>query len=331
MKPSEDELALRKAQKASRPRSVKSSSKRSPSAPDSARASSSRPESASNSHAHAVPHHTSESNPWSHGVYIDESGSLVHASSSSGLPLVERLGGLQQPDQSDSPDDRASSVNNTPHDGKTEDPPVDLSSFALVDPYSRDVWPAIQECIPIDLLHALLRNHLQGAESLAPILHQPHFTQHYISCCEGKTPCSPAFGGLLMAIAAVSSRSFLQDIRVLADPSNSRSAGLRYFQRSRVLLRLPQDRLSLDYIMALLYLSSFVEGLGDSTLHVMILAEASGLALQTGLHREQSSFDPVQTECRKRTFWALYNLDKVTACAQGRSPLLKVADCECHS
>lgn len=258
---------------------------------------------------------------------------MVHASSSSGLPLVERLGALHHEEEHDQAAETATesrrSPSYTPHnqDRRTQDPPVDLSSSALVDPYSRDVWSAVQDCIPVDLLHSLLRNHLQTAEALTPILHQPHFTQHYIACCEGNTPCSPAFGGLLMAIAAVSSRSSTHDIRVLADPSNSRSAGLRYFQRSRVLLRLPQDRLSLDYIMALLYLSDFVEGLGDSTLHVMILAEASGLALQTGLHREQSSFDPIQTECRKRTFWALYNLDKVTACAQGRSPLLKIADC----
>lgn len=203
-------------------------------------------------------------------------------------------------------------------------PPVDLSSYSMVEPRSTDVWPAIQECMPIDLLHSLIRNHLEGTECLAPILHQPHFTQRYLACCEGRSPCSPAFGGLLMAIAAASSRSLPYDIRVFADPSNPRSAGLRYFQRSRVLLRLPQDRLSLDYIQSLIYLSGYVEGLGDSTLHVMILAEAIGLALQTGLHREQSSFDPIQTETRKRTFFALYTLDKITSCAQGRTPMIKI-------
>lgn len=262
---------------------------------------------------------------------MDDSGSVVHASSSSGLPLVERLGGFQ-PEQNSAPDHSSTSATGDfcPGSQQThqrDTPPVDLSSCAIVDPYRGDIWPAVTECCPMDLLHALIRNHLEGAEQLAPFLHQPEFTRQYIACCEGQQPCSPAFGALLMAIAALSSRTLPQDIRVLADANNSRSAGLRYFQRSRILLRLPQDRLSLHYISALIYLSAFVEGLGDTNLHVMIQAEAIGLALQTGLHREQSSFDPVQTESRKRTFWALYTLDKAMACAQGRTPILKVADC----
>lgn len=66
---------------------------------------------------------------------------------------------------------------------------------------------------------------------------------------EASAGCSPQFGSLVMAVCAVASRSLASDEpRVLAKPSNPRSAGLKYFKMARMLLMTASARLDLHYV-----------------------------------------------------------------------------------
>ncbi len=99
---------------------------------------------------------------------------------------------------------------------------------------------------------------------------------------------SPQFGALLMAIAALNSRS-MEDPRVQAAVDDARSSGLHYFKLAKDLLQRSENRLNLHYIQvraapepqlteqASYYLAVFSEGLGKSS--GRHLGEAVAIAL----------------------------------------------------
>jgi hypothetical protein len=160
--------------------------------------------------------------------------------------------------------------------------------------FKTDVWEQLLRVCPLELLDRLIRNHLSYTESMWPILHCPTFLRHYLDVKKTIIPCTAEFGGLLMALCAISSRS-IDDPSVLEDPTDSKTAGLRYFKFGKILLHDKRSdlhciqvrkRLSSLFhplitvfpVQALFYLAMFAEGLGKASVHASLVGQAIALA-----------------------------------------------------
>ncbi|EIN06981.1 hypothetical protein PUNSTDRAFT_135683 [Punctularia strigosozonata HHB-11173 SS5] len=263
---------------------------------------------------------------WQSSLWLDAEDQIHLSGSSSGLPLIERLSNLHLGCGTGThPTERIGRALSTETDALRRS---SLPSQPTPDRTpGHDVWDALLAVCPSDLLDRLIRNHLDYTESMWPILHCPTFLNHYMDVKKKAVPCTREFGALLMALCAISSRSIDDDPSVLGDPNDKKTAGVRYFICGNRLLQ--EKRSDLHCIQALFYLAMYAEGLGQASVHASLVGQAIALAFASGMHQasEHWNFDCVVSECRKRVFWAIYSLDKAVACAIGRPPMLRIADC----
>ncbi len=124
----------------------------------------------------------------------------------------------------------------------------------------------------------------------------------------------------------------MDDPRVRADPNDSISAGVHWFELFNRLRTLPTaDRPTLYNIQANLTVAIYAVGLGRISRAAALLAEAITMCIDTGLHRSADTydlFDPIEDEVRKRTFWCVYIWDKQLSAHFGRPSILRLRDCD---
>lgn len=124
----------------------------------------------------------------------------------------------------------------------------------------------------------------------------------------------------------------MDDARVRADPNNSISAGMQWFDLSKRLNAMSiADRPTLYNIQANLIAAVYAIGSGKLTKASALLAKACTMCVDAGLHRSAENydlFDPIQVEVRKRTFWCVYIWDKQMSAHFGRPSILRLRDCD---
>lgn len=289
---------------------------------------------------------------WRSSLCLDAEGQIVVAGSISGLPMLEQLGALDHFDISPVSTSEPGSTSQPPGlRGGAGALPLSFQEYKRHSTYDKeglyepeddepyilsplDTWALVIHTCPIDLLNALVQQYLSTCEALFPILHHPTFLKIFnaVSGTESEAEgCSSAFGGLLMAICAVASRSS-DDDRVFATPGKPLSSGecrrllgtscipsaiqwstgLHYFQLSRMLLAMADSALDIRFIQATLLNALYAEGLDNVSVHNSLVGEAIALSLTAGLHRSSEDWPvgPVVAEERKRLFWALWNYEK---------------------
>jgi hypothetical protein len=124
----------------------------------------------------------------------------------------------------------------------------------------------------------------------------------------------------------------MDDARVRADPNNSISAGVQWFELFKRLHTVSiADRPTLYNIQANLIAAVYAVGSGKLTKASALLAEACTMCVDAGLHRSADNydlFDSIEDEVRKRTFWCVYIWDKQMSAHFGRPSILRLRDCD---
>ncbi len=119
---------------------------------------------------------------WGSSLYLDLDGQVVSSGSTSGLPLMERLGGLHQSqpwDPSPTPlsPERVSNVHVYQTASKSTRPEKSDTDGSPAEPtYSTAAADVLSLC-PLDLLNRIVRHHLSVTETMWPVLHHSTFLQ----------------------------------------------------------------------------------------------------------------------------------------------------------
>ncbi|KAF9313721.1 hypothetical protein BGZ91_006187, partial [Linnemannia elongata] len=159
-----------------------------------------------------------------------------------------------------------------------------------------------------------------------PILHKPLFMRQYKNADPEKRP--PAV--LLNAMFSIASRfSDHPEIVGLSDPEDF---GLEYFSRAKRLVDLDMDMPRQASIQALLLMTLYrftSAKCGGRGVWVM-LGQATRMAQDLGMHRNSArwSLPPLETEIRKRLWWACYIMDRWVCASFGRPIAIDDADCD---
>lgn len=155
-----------------------------------------------------------------------------------------------------------------------------------------------------------------------PFVHIPSFLADY----PNPNKWDAGFGSFIVAICCLTSRHVdgtLRDVirrnhaqafpafidpRVRSDPKDNFSAGAHFFDLFMKLRSLPgADRPTLYTVQSVLLVAVYALGRGRLSKGLALLSEAITLCVDAGLHRSvdhYDHFDPIETEVRKRTFWA---------------------------
>ncbi|KAG6829408.1 hypothetical protein H0H92_004610 [Tricholoma furcatifolium] len=178
-----------------------------------------------------------------------------------------------------------------------------------------------------DVENSLVQCYLSTSYYILPFLHVPTFLSDYGN---PEKWGEPGFAAFIVAICCLASRH-IDDPRVRAN-NDGMSAGTHWFDLFGRLRTLPiADRPTLYNIQANLIAAVYAVGLGRISKGAALLAEASTMCIDAGLHRcadDYDVFDPIEDEVRKRTFWCVYIWDKQLSAHFGRPPLLRLRDCD---
>ncbi|KAG8973194.1 hypothetical protein FRC05_009056 [Tulasnella sp. 425] len=190
-----------------------------------------------------------------------------------------------------------------------------------------DVWMMIANVIQPDLMDNLVLLWLKTTYYLMPFIHIPSFLADY----PNPNKWDAGFGSFIVAICCLTSRH-VDDPRVRSDPKDNFSAGAHFFDLFMKLRSLPgADRPTLYNVQSVLLVAVYALGRGRLSKGLALLSESITLCVDAGLHRSvdhYDHFDPIETEVRKRTFWAVYAWDKQAAIYFGRPPMIRLRDCD---
>lgn len=268
-------------------------------------------------------------------LYLDDHGSTRWQGEMSGFPLLDILIEHREAaamKQADSPasskpsptlaaESEADAASPTPHDWFPDRKRVQDS----VRP--EDVWMMIANVIQPDLMDNLVLLWLKTTYYLMPFIHIPSFLADY----PNPNKWDAGFGSFIVAICCLTSRH-VDDPRVRSDPKDNFSAGAHFFDLFMKLRSLPgADRPTLYTVQSVLLVAVYALGRGRLSKGLALLSESITLCVDAGLHRSvdhYDHFDPIETEVRKRTFWAVYAWDKQAAIYFGRPPMIRLRDCD---
>lgn len=179
---------------------------------------------------------------------------------------------------------------------------------------------------PRDLADHLIDTYWTYIHPHMPILHKPLFMRQYKNADPEKRP--PAV--LLNAMFSIASRfSDHPEIVGLSDPEDF---GVEYFSRAKRLVDLDMDMPRQASIQALLLMTLYrftSAKCGGRGVWVM-LGQATRMAQDLGMHRNSArwSLPPLETEIRKRLWWACYVMDRWVCASFGRPIAIDDADCD---
>ncbi|CAG7851439.1 SubName: Full=Uncharacterized protein {ECO:0000313/EMBL:CCA71412.1} [Serendipita indica DSM 11827] len=254
-------------------------------------------------------------------LYWDDEGFTRWQGASSGLPLLDSLVERSLPAQSG--DATATKANFS--EQKAPDGSMTAAPNYFPDRLSNGTVTA---SIPPDLMDGLVQSYLSTTFYLMPFLHIPTFLHDYSNPTKWG---EPGFVSFVTAVCCLASRH-VDDKRVREDANDPFSSGTHWFGLFNKLRALPAaDRPTLYTVQAVLVAAVYAVGLGRLSKGFSLLSEAVTLSIDAGLHRSSEAydcFDQIETEIRKRTFWAVYMWDKQVGAAFGRPPLIRLRDCD---
>jgi hypothetical protein len=263
-------------------------------------------------------------------LYWDDEGFTRWQGAASGLPLLDVLVERSIPVQLVSePTPRPETQASSPLAFNTQQAYFpDRPSTRRVTINPEMLWKTVTASIPPDLMDGLVQSYLSTTFYLMPFLHVPTFLHDYSNPTKWG---EPGFVSFVTAVCCLASRH-VDDRRVREDPNDPFSSGTHWFGLFTKLRALPSaDRPTLYTVQAVLVAAVYAVGLGRLSKGFALLSEAITLSFDAGLHRSVDAydcFDPVESEIRKRTFWAVYMWDKQVGAAFGRPPLIRLRDCD---
>ncbi|KAF9125750.1 Transcriptional activator of fatty acid utilization, partial [Mortierella sp. 14UC] len=179
---------------------------------------------------------------------------------------------------------------------------------------------------PRDLADHLIETYWTYVHPHLPILHKPLFMRQYKNTDPEKRP--PVV--LLNAMFSIASRfSDHPEIVGMTDPEDF---GVEYFSRAKRLVDLDMDMPRQASIQALLLMTLYrftSAKCGGRGVWVM-LGQATRMAQDLGMHRNSARWHlpPLETEIRKRLWWACYVMDRWVCASFGRPISIDDSDCD---
>lgn len=268
-------------------------------------------------------------------MYFDDEGYTRWQGETSGLPILDLLVERRRPSQNHAPTDPRPHPEPAPSSNSADKLASASNSdwfpnrkLHRTDMNPQALWKLITSYIAPELMDSLVQCYLSTSYYILPFLHVPTFLDEY---AKPEKWGEPGFAAFIVAICCLASRH-MDDSRVRADPNDSISAGVHWFELFTRLRTLPiADRPTLYNIQADLIAAVYAVGLGRISRAAALLAEAVTMCMDAGLHRSADTydlFDSIEDEVRKRTFWCVYIWDKQLGAHFGRPSLLRLRDCD---
>ncbi|KAK3847767.1 MAG: fungal-specific transcription factor domain-containing protein, partial [Linnemannia gamsii] len=177
---------------------------------------------------------------------------------------------------------------------------------------------------PRDLADHLIDTYFSYVHSNMPVLHKPTFMRLYRSPDPFKRPP----GVLLNAMFAIASRFSTHPEIVGHDPE---AFGDEYFDRAKRLVDFEYElpRQSSIQALLLMVIYRFTSAKSGGRVWVM-LGMATRMAQDLGMHRNSARWHlpPLETEIRKRLWWACYVMDRWVSACLGRPVAIDDNDCD---
>ncbi|KAG0209654.1 hypothetical protein BGX28_010170 [Mortierella sp. GBA30] len=177
---------------------------------------------------------------------------------------------------------------------------------------------------PRDLADHLIECYFTFVHPYMPVLHRPTFMRQYRSTDPSMRPP----GVLLNAMFAIASRYSTHPEIVGLDPE---SFGDEYFDRAKRLTDFEYELPRQSSIQALLLMTiyRFTSAKSGGRVWVM-LGMAIRMAQDMGMHRNSARWHlpPLETELRKRLWWACYVMDRWVSSCMGRPLAIDDIDCD---
>ncbi|KAK0550233.1 hypothetical protein OC845_002763 [Tilletia horrida] len=124
--------------------------------------------------------------------------------------------------------------------------------------------------------------------------------------------------------------------RLIGKIKTGRQLSTALFIRARYYLQRTNQEASLEAIQASVFMALRESGAGRASQAAYYSTNACRMALDLGLHRHKAvkramgaAFTRYEDECRRRTLWCAFMLDKVIAFILGRPAVLRSAEIEC--
>ncbi|KAF9582311.1 hypothetical protein BGW38_000360, partial [Lunasporangiospora selenospora] len=179
---------------------------------------------------------------------------------------------------------------------------------------------------PRDLADHLIELYFTFVHPNLPIVHKPTFMRQYQNPDPEKRP--PMV--LLNAIFAIASR-FSEHPEIIGDDHDPDAFGDEYFSRAKRIIdieyELPRQAVIQALLMMVLYRFTSVKSGGRVW---VMLGMATRMAQDLGMHRSSARWQlpPLETEIRKRLWWACYIMDRWVSAAMGRPMAIDDTDCD---
>ncbi|KAF9968043.1 hypothetical protein BGZ70_007055 [Mortierella alpina] len=177
---------------------------------------------------------------------------------------------------------------------------------------------------PRDLADHLIDCYFTFIHPYMPVLHKPTFMRQY----RNPDPHMRPPGVLLNAMFAIASRYSTHPEIVGTDPE---SFGDEYFDRAKRLIDYEYElpRQSSIQALLLMVIYRFTSAKSGGRIWVM-LGMAIRMAQDMGMHRSSARWHlpPLETELRKRLWWACYVMDRWSSCCMGRPLGIDDIDCD---
>ncbi|KAG0365251.1 fungal-specific transcription factor domain-containing protein [Gamsiella multidivaricata] len=179
---------------------------------------------------------------------------------------------------------------------------------------------------PRDLAEHLIKCYWTYVHPHIPIVHKSTFMKQYQNPDPGKRP--PIV--LLTAMFSIASR-FSDHPEIIGHGHDPEGFGDEYFDRAKRLVDLEYELPRQSSIQALLLMTAyrFTSAKSGGRVWVM-LGMATRMAQDMGMHRNSARWHlpPLETEIRKRLWWALYQMDRWVSASMGRPMSIDDNDCD---
>ncbi|KAJ3880498.1 fungal-specific transcription factor domain-containing protein [Lentinula edodes] len=178
-----------------------------------------------------------------------------------------------------------------------------------------------------DLMVSLISLYFAEVNIFLPILHAPSFNQ---CVAQGLHFHDHDFGTTLLLVCAVASR-YSNDPRVFADPTSQLSCGWRYFEQVQMMRRSVIEVATVYELQFYCLATIYMFGTSSPSSSWVLCAAGIRFAEELGVHRRQpegykwTSLD----EQKRRAFWVLVSLDRLTSGFFGRPSAIRDEDFDC--
>ncbi|KAG2014304.1 nuclear protein [Coprinopsis cinerea AmutBmut pab1-1] len=174
-----------------------------------------------------------------------------------------------------------------------------------------------------DLLEHLVDTYFRMCNVFIPVLHRPTFEK---SVKAGLHLKDRGFGGCLLAVCAVASR-YSSDKRVIPEGVTSElSCGYQWFKQLRLFRKSFIRTPSLYELQTYWISATYLHGASTPEDCWYLIGMAIRAAQDAGIHRRHRGPPTVQSELRKRIWWALVLADIVVSISNGRPRAIHASD-----